>query len=116
MAHRFQNVKPGDALVSWCQNWTTKEWRCEHWIVTDRWFDPVRGQDKRMKGEMVAIRMLRHGRLGGMKSAHTVRGLAWNGFHYADSDPGPPVTKRAAKDFEEQSARKATHEGGPTMQ
>jgi len=55
-------------------------------VVTDIWFDPVAGQDDPIKGEMIAIQVLRQGLPLGGKRAHTVRGLASNQWQYADRD------------------------------
>jgi hypothetical protein len=59
----------------------------EHWVVTDIWFDPVAGQDDKWKGHMVAIQQIgADGELHSWKRAHTMRGLASNGYQYANID------------------------------
>lgn len=56
-------------------------------VVTDRWFDPVRGFHDRARGDMVAIRWLdQRGEPVGSKWGHTVRGLASQGWRYASMD------------------------------
>lgn len=55
-------------------------------IVTDLWFDPVKGETDSVSGQMIAIRWLRQGREVSRKSPHTRRGLAMQGWHYADRD------------------------------
>ncbi|HET99457.1 MAG TPA: hypothetical protein ENH89_03610, partial [Aurantimonas coralicida] len=58
-----------------------------YYIVTDLWFDPVKGDTNPKKGQMVGVRRLNgHGEAFGRKQGHTRRGLASNGFHYADRD------------------------------
>ncbi|MTJ94041.1 MAG: hypothetical protein F8N36_14460 [Desulfovibrio sp.] len=58
-----------------------------YFLVTDRWFDPVIGQDDPVAGEMVGIRRIgQDGDLVGRKYAHTVRGLAAQQFHPAGLD------------------------------
>lgn len=58
----------------------------EYAIVTDLWFDPVKGEKDRQKGDMVAIATITRGMTFG-KQAHTLRGLASNGWKYFDEDP-----------------------------
>lgn len=93
-ALRFAEIKVGDQLM--------KEWRTlraiggeivpgaqarEYCIVTDLWFDPVAGQSDEVAGQMVAIRRISdRGEIDGRKEPHTKRGLASQGFHYADRD------------------------------
>lgn len=69
-------------------------------VVTDRWFDPVAGQHNASKGDMVAVQRLgRDGKPEGSKRAHTVRGLASQGYKMppkrmiaaALAEPGPPT-------------------------
>jgi hypothetical protein len=52
-------------------------------IVEDRWFDPCQGQFDRLKGEMVGVREVGPNGLWKTKFAHTLRGLASNGYDYA---------------------------------
>lgn len=54
--------------------------------VTDLWFDPVAGEDDPIRGEMVGIVHLHQGQPRGGKRAHTIRGLASNGWQYAERD------------------------------
>lgn len=97
---RFENIKVGDQLVRTTE---VKGWRggkddfkgpptplsktTWYYLVTDLWFDPVRGHDNRESGEMVAIQRIREtGEPWGGKQGHSIRGLASNGFQYADMD------------------------------
>jgi hypothetical protein len=57
-----------------------------YYIVTDLWFDPVAGQDDPIAGEMVAISHINEAGIWRRKQPHTKRGLASQGFHYADVD------------------------------
>jgi hypothetical protein len=86
-ALKFAEIKVGDQLM---RRWAgfggpgfnaTVVWYYE---VTDLWFDPVAGQEDETAGRMVALMMIypRHR----SKRAHTVRGLASNGYDYADVD------------------------------
>jgi hypothetical protein len=85
-ALRFAEIKVGDQLVlgpsaGW---WRQIPW---YYVVTDLWFDPVRGQDDETAGRMVAIaRIGPTGEIQGHKTPHTLRGLASNGYRYADKD------------------------------
>lgn len=94
---RFENIKVGDQLMRrYVSKWTGSRngqkaegsnetvW---YYIVTDLWFDPVRGNEKRDSGEMVAIQRLReNGEPVSHKEGHSIRGLAANSFQYADID------------------------------
>lgn len=56
-------------------------------IVTDLWFDPVRGDENAWSGQMVGIRMLdARGETIGPKRAHSRSALASEGYHKADFD------------------------------
>lgn len=81
MARRFENIAVGDQLMN-------AAWRAApYFIVTDLWFDPVRGHKKRASGEMVAVQQIgADGKPKGMKQGHTIRGLAAQGFVPADMD------------------------------
>lgn len=81
MARRFEAIAVGDQLMN-------SAWRAApYFIVTDVWFDPVRGFKKRESGEMVAVRAIgSDGQLKGPKLGHTIRGLAAQGFVQADID------------------------------
>jgi hypothetical protein len=103
-AGRFAEVKVGDQLMQRViSRWQayeqdpiaandpalvdrSKDCGFAYAIVTDLWFDPVKGEDDPVAGQMVAIRNLRQGRPLGRKSPHTIRGLASNGWQYADRD------------------------------
>jgi hypothetical protein len=88
-ALRFAGLKVGDQLKSTWFEGTASIGRSEHyWVVTDLWFDPVKGEKHEVAGQMVAIRHLdpRTGEPIFGKQAHTLRGLASQGFHYADVD------------------------------
>lgn len=99
-ALRFADIKVGDQLM---KVWRQTGWRggkddmkgppvdlsrCVwYYAVTDLWFDPVRGQENRVAGEMVGIvRINQDGTYALRKEPHTKRGLASQGFHYADLD------------------------------
>lgn len=103
-AGRFSEVKVGDQLMQRViSRWGTyeknpdaandpamvehvKDCGFAYAIVTDLWFDPVKGETDPISGQMVAIRHLRQGREFGSKNPHTIRGLASNGWQYADRD------------------------------
>jgi hypothetical protein len=85
-ALRFSEIKVGDQLVlPPTDNFFRKI--PTFFIVTDLWFDPVAGEDDETAGRMVAVQQIgptgepRHG-----KRPYTVRGLASNGYRYADID------------------------------
>lgn len=100
----FAEVKVGDQLMQRViSRWSTygkdanaandpaatehvKDCGLAYAIVTDLWFDPVKGEEDPISGQMVAIRHLRQGRELGSKNPHTIRGLASNGWQYADRD------------------------------
>jgi hypothetical protein len=99
-ALRFANLEIGDQLM---KSWTSKGWRGGiddmkapavelsqnrwYYLVTDRWFDPVAGQDNDLAGQMVAIVHIdQDGIPFSRKEPHTLRGLASQGFQYADRD------------------------------
>lgn len=88
-AVRFADIKVGDQLKEIVKYNFDDESRqavlC--YIVTDLWFDPVKGQKDHVAGEMVAVvRIMRDGTMCNHKEPHTKRGLASQGFHYADRD------------------------------
>ena len=99
-AVRFAGIKVGDQVM---QTHTTKGWRggiddksapptelsqtTWYYIATDLWFDPVAGQENHVAGEKVAIARIKpDGSVCPHKEPHTKRGLASQGFHYADRD------------------------------
>lgn len=49
-------------------------------ICTDRWFDPVAGQDDPVAGEMAAVRAITNRGVAPRKWPHTLRGLAMQGY------------------------------------
>lgn len=55
-------------------------------ICEDRWFDPVAGQADPLQGEMASVRYMYWNGVHGTKRAHTLRGLAQAGYHYATAD------------------------------
>ena len=103
-AGRFADVKVGDQIMQRVvSRWDTvarddraandaawikheRDHGFAYAIVTDLWFDPVKGETDPIAGQMVAIQHLRQGRPIMSKRPHTVRGLASNGFVYADRD------------------------------
>lgn len=99
-ALRFAGLQVGDQLM---QTHTLRAWRGGkddfskpapelsqtkwYYLVTDLWIDPVSGQDDPVAGQMAAIvRIDEDGYPHGRKWPHTLRGLASQGFHYADRD------------------------------
>jgi hypothetical protein len=87
-ALRFAEIKVGDQLMfKWPDhlNAGVVVW---YYLVTDLWFDPVAGQEDETAGRMVGIQHIdwRSGEADGRKQPHTLRGLASQGFHYADID------------------------------
>ena len=93
-AIRFASIKVGDQVmkthkVQRARKDEVTEYSKTTWyyVVTDLWFDPVKGQDNHVAGEMVAIVSIKeNGALCSRKEPHTKRGLASQGFHYADRD------------------------------
>lgn len=86
-ALRFAEIKVGDQLK--CEPGADYFGRhlAVFYVVTDLWFDPVAGERDETSGRMVAIRRIdQFGEVVGRKRAHTLRGLASNGFHYAGRD------------------------------
>lgn len=100
---RFKDVKVGDWLEvrrRWTEDGRLRESSPWRYLVTDAWFDPVEGQEEPAKGELFAVQHLRGVLIDGTpmwgrKYAHTRRGLASNGFHYAE-DPLPGLRARMA--------------------
>lgn len=86
-AVRFAEIKAGDQLMRELGVWDARM-HVWYYIVTDLWFDPVAGQDDETAGRMVAIRSIcpRTGEPRHRKEPHTLRGLASQGFRYADID------------------------------
>lgn len=99
-ALRFAALAVGDQIM---KAWTSKGWRggvddmkapaielsknVWYYLVTDMWFDPVAGQENAVAGQMVAIVRVDHdGWPFSRKEHHTLRGLASEGFQYADRD------------------------------
>ena len=92
---KFENLKLGDQVMRQSTLvWTSADGSGsqrnpdEYYLVTDFWFDPVKGQHKAASGEFVAIQRICHrtGELIGSKRAHTRRGLASNSYSMADRD------------------------------
>lgn len=83
---RFAAVKVGDQLMQTVQ--VEGRWRRSgYWLVTDAWFDPVRGEDDEEKGHLFAVQQLgADGQPRGRKAAFTRFGLASQGYEYADID------------------------------
>lgn len=85
-ALRFANIAIGAELV--CVHWHANDQvtpeTMPRYVVTDLWFDPVAGERDPIAGQMVAIRTLRDGQPIGSKCPHTRRGLAMQGYHYAE--------------------------------
>lgn len=60
--------------------------RNEFAIVEDRWFDPCQGQFDRLKGEMASVRPVGPNGAWQTKLAHTLRGLASQGFDHVSDE------------------------------
>lgn len=99
-ALRFAEIKVGGQLmVSYASEYQTSDGAggyktCKnprsvwYWVVTDLFFDPVAGEYDETAGRMVAIKRLcpHTGEPIQGKRSHSIRGLASNGYHYADVD------------------------------
>ncbi len=85
-ALRFADLKVGDQLVlSPAEHWYPRV--PMYFVVTDLWFDPVAGEQDDTAGRMVAIKHVgRDGEPTDGKRPHTLRGLASQGYHYAEID------------------------------
>jgi hypothetical protein len=86
-ALRFAEIKVSDQLML---RHATYQGRQGTWyyVVCDVWFDPVAGQKDEIAGQMVALQRIspRTGDIEPHKYGHTKRGLASQGYHYADMD------------------------------
>ena len=86
-ALRFADLKVGDQLrrdyAHILASGRTVRW---YYLVTDLWFDPVAGQDDEVAGRMVGIAHIDGRGDTNRKETHTLRGLASQGFHYAELD------------------------------
>lgn len=98
MARRFEGIRVGDQLLQrGSVGAFNRLYPDIYWIVTDLWFDPVRGQHKRANGEMVAVQQIGpDGKGRGRKTPHTIRGLAANGFERATMDYADFCAQREA--------------------
>ena len=88
-ALKFGNVEVGDQLVhahSLPGDMNPRYNMPVYYLVTDRWFDPVKGEDDPIKGQMVGLAQIDARGIPGSKSATTVRGLASQQYEYADID------------------------------
>jgi hypothetical protein len=87
-ALRFAEIAVGDQLMRTWPGFLDHGISVWYYVVTDLWFDPVAGQSDDTAGRMVAIRRLdpRTGEPSHRKEPHTIRGLASQGFRYADLD------------------------------
>lgn len=88
-ALRFGAIKVGDQLMkAWDGMYEGGQKVVWYYLVSDLWFDPVAGQHVPLAGSMVAIQSIdyRTGEPRDRKEAHTIRGLASQGFHYANID------------------------------
>ena len=98
---RFADLKVGDQLMQTSETHSLKralsaneEWvktayqsSTAYFIVTDRWFDPVRGQDDPIAGQMVGYAQINaRGGVSTHKSSMPIRGFASQRFEYADRD------------------------------
>lgn len=96
---RFSDIKVGDQLVheyavksqtlgpdGWSEMRPSHK-QTNYCIVTDLWFDPVRGQKSYAAGQMAAVSWIRpDGSVDKRKRGHSLRGLASNGYRYAEID------------------------------
>ena len=94
MTRKFEDLELGDQLMRLeglsCRRQTV------YYLVVARWYDPVRGQviDRKRNawvngpgGDMVALlRIAVCGTPYGRMLGHTIRGLASNGYEFADRD------------------------------
>lgn len=87
-ALRFAEIAVGDQLMRTWPGFLDQGISVWYYVVTDLWFDPVAGQSDETAGRMVAIQRLdpRTGEPNYRKEPHTIRGLASQGFRYADLD------------------------------
>lgn len=85
---RFADVKVGDQLMQANPSHDGKrQYPTIYSLVTDAWFDPVRGEDDEEKGHLFAVQQLgADGQPRGRKAAFTRFGLASQGYQYADID------------------------------
>lgn len=90
---RFSEIAVGDQLEE--RSWTRKYYRealkrdtpPTFYVVTDLWFDPVKGQHNEWSGQMVGYRRIgADGEPLGEKRANSRHGLASIGFHKAEID------------------------------
>lgn len=97
MAARFRDICVGAQLEIDASSLLPGRRGMFYYVVTDMWFDPVRGQHRASGGEMVAIQRLNErGERAGRKLTHTKRGLAANGYRYAAIDYKDLCDKRLA--------------------
>ena len=85
-ALKFGNVQVGDQLVRAHSRPASISPRYNmpvHYLVTDRWFDPVKGEDDPIKGQMVGLAQIDERGVPGTRSARTVRGLGRQTYEYA---------------------------------
>ncbi|MFL6864051.1 MAG: hypothetical protein ACJ8DZ_13740 [Allosphingosinicella sp.] len=74
-----------------------EDWRTEiqHYasfqVVLFRWFDPVAGQEDRLKGEMAGVVPVTNMGQQSHATPHTLRGLATQGYTYASPDQAERV-------------------------
>jgi hypothetical protein len=87
-ALRFAGLKVGDQLQRAWASALNPGQVVVYYVVTDLWFDPVAGQYDDTAGRMVAIQRIcpREGEPYMRKEAHTLRGLASQGFGYCPID------------------------------
>lgn len=90
---RFSDIAVGDQLEE--RHWSRERLRQQlkrdapptFYIVTDLWFDPVRGQANEWSGQMVGYQRLgSNGEPIGKKLGNSRHGLASLGFHKAEID------------------------------
>lgn len=93
---RFANLKVGDQIMQKGKRFDTGRPYKVYYLVTDIWFDPVRGQRDPVAGTMVGFCQINQdGTPWKRKSSMPIRGLAPQGFFPADIDYIGMAAKRA---------------------
>lgn len=102
MPKRFASLKVGDQIMQATESKRTiRDPNCandkyitvpytkslHYFIVTDMWFDPVRGQSDPVAGQMVGFAAInQRGEVSKRKSSMPIRGFASQRFEFADRD------------------------------
>lgn len=80
---RFEALAVGDQLE---QRTLYGGHHLSYWLVTDLWFDPVRGQHRPYSGQMAGVAHIRPDGELSPKWGHSRHALATLGYHYAKID------------------------------